>query len=60
MVSERQSFRAEGRAPAAASRTGDPLLDLLARMIRTAHERERAERRGTLTVVGEQQAVSER
>ena len=29
----------------------DPLLDLLARMIRTAHERERAERRGTLTVM---------
>jgi hypothetical protein len=29
----------------------DPLLDLLARMIRTAHDRERAERRATLTVV---------
>ena len=29
----------------------DPLLDLLARMIRTAHDRERSERRGTLVVV---------
>lgn len=29
----------------------DPLLDLLARMIRTAHDRERAERRGNLTLM---------
>lgn len=29
----------------------DPLLDLLARMIRTAHDRERSERRGRLTVI---------
>ena len=33
------------------ARRSDPLLELLARMIRTAQERERTERRATLTVI---------
>ena len=36
---------------AAAARRPDPLLELLARMIRTAHDREQAERRGRLTLL---------
>lgn len=43
MAAERRAVQAEGMNHAGSdnARRSDPLLDLLARMVRTAHERER-------------------
>lgn len=51
MTAERRAVHAERmiRAGSDNARRPDPLLDLLARMIRTAQDREHAERRGRHT-----------